>query len=130
MLEPYGSMIKIDDTRSPLPHSDARVLVSLSPSKELSGAIEIQLNNGNVCCEIESLGGLNACYLCRREGHIRRKCPLIRNKTNVKTTVGGMNKDNSRNNKLASKLEGRAKNNGRYTGDSTQSGPTPQQLDD
>jgi hypothetical protein len=34
---------------------------------------------------VEILGGLNACFLCRKEGHLRKDCPIIRNKTQKNT---------------------------------------------
>lgn len=89
MLEPFGKVFKTDETKSPLPHSDARVLVSLTPGMDLPQILEIKLKSGSITCTLETLRGLNACYLCHREVHIRRNCPLIKRKNNKANANGG-----------------------------------------
>lgn len=69
-------MLKIDNTKSALPHTDARALVSLLLGVDIPNILLIKLETSNFECALEVLGGLNVCYLCQ-EGHIRKNCPLI-----------------------------------------------------
>ena len=56
---------------------DARVLILILPRKEIPNEIEIKVMHENFVYPIEILGGLNAYFLCRREGHCRKDCPII-----------------------------------------------------
>ncbi len=68
-----------------VPHVDARVLTSLLPGKEIPSEININVLNEDFVCPIEILGGLNAFFLCRKEGHRRRDCPIL-NKPSAKSS--------------------------------------------
>lgn len=83
LLEPIGKIIRMDETmRLPL-HMDARILISLLQSKDLPNNISINILNDTYICPIEILGGLNSCFLCWKEGHLRKDCPIIREKPNT-----------------------------------------------
>lgn len=47
---------------------------------EILGFAEININNEIFTCNSDVLGDINACYLCKKEGYIRRNCPIISNK--------------------------------------------------
>ncbi|GLJ44341.1 hypothetical protein SUGI_0928640 [Cryptomeria japonica] len=79
-LEPIGSVIRMDSTDSPLPHIDARVLMSLSPGLDIPNEIRFVFDGHEFSCPIYFLGRINACFLCRREGHMRRACPILKKK--------------------------------------------------
>ena len=61
---------------------DAKILISLSPGKDIPTDISINILNEFFCCPVEVLGGSNACFLCRKEGHPHRDCPIIKKKPN------------------------------------------------
>ena len=71
----------MEDSVQLVPHLDARVLISLKPSNDLPKELKIVITNEVFPYPIETLGGLNACFLCRKEGHLRKDCPIIKNKT-------------------------------------------------
>ena len=85
LVEPLGKFLRMDDSVRLVPHLDARVLIALKPGQDLPKELNITIANEVVSCPIETLGGLNACFLCRREGHLRKDCPIIRNKTQKNT---------------------------------------------
>ena len=82
LLAPIGKIIRMDETVRLIPHMDARVLISLSPGKDIPADISIKIHSDVYCCPVEVLGGLNACFLCRKEGHLRRDCPIVNKKPN------------------------------------------------
>ena len=85
LVEPLGKFLRMDDSARLVPHLDARVLIALKPGQDLPKEINISIVNEKVSCPVETLGGLNACFLCRKEGHLRKDCPIIRNKTQKNT---------------------------------------------
>lgn len=80
ILESIGKAIRVDNSSSLIPHLDARVLISINPGFDFPKMVNINLEKELVVCPIEILGGVNAFFLCRKEGHICRNCPII-NKT-------------------------------------------------
>ena len=85
LLENLGKIIRMDEIVRLVPHMDARVLILLLLGKEIPSEININVLNEDFVCPIEILGGLNACFLCRKEGHRRRDCPIL-NKPSVKSS--------------------------------------------
>ena len=65
---------------------DARVLISLNPSKEILSDLCNDIPENSYAYPIEILGGLNTCFLYRKEGCLRKDFPIIKkNRVNVKT---------------------------------------------
>ena len=77
-----AKIIRMDETVRLVPHMDARILISLLPGKDLPTDISINILNDAYICPREVLGGLNACFLCRKEGHLHKDCLVIRKKPN------------------------------------------------
>ena len=78
LLEPLGKTIRMDNSVRLVPHMDARILISLLPGKEIPSNVVVNILNDSYVCPIEVLGKLNACFLCCKEGHLRKDCPIIR----------------------------------------------------
>lgn len=78
LMEPLGKTIRMDDSVRLVPHMDARMLISLLPGIEVPENISVNILNESFVCPLEVLGGLNACFLCRKEGHRRKDCPIIK----------------------------------------------------
>jgi len=72
----------LEETRASLPHLDARVLISLNTGVDIPDKIGINKGVSIIYCNIEIMGGLNACFLCEKEGHQKRDCPKIRRNNN------------------------------------------------
>jgi hypothetical protein len=81
-LAPIGKIIRIIETVRLVPHMDAKVLISLSPGKDIPADISIKIHSKVYCCPVKVLGGLNAFFLCQKEGHLCRDCPIINRKPN------------------------------------------------
>lgn len=84
LLEPLGKVIRFDESSRLVPHMDARALVSIKPGIEIPSTLEINILGEVISCPLEILGGLNACFLCKKEGHLRRDCPIINKNNNKK----------------------------------------------
>lgn len=78
LLGPFGNVLKMDKLNVTLPSMDAHVFISLSHGVELLGNLGISFEGSLHFCPLEILGGLNMCYLCRCEGHIRKNSPSSR----------------------------------------------------
>lgn len=52
LLDPYERVIKIDNTKSPLPHSNIRALVSLTPGVNIPDWTLLKLDGRDVKCAI------------------------------------------------------------------------------
>ena len=94
LLAPFGSIISIDETSRSVSNLDARVLVSLKPGVDIPQKITLKINGDVFSCPVEMLGGLNACFLCKKEGHIRKNCPII-NKRNTEISQGNIPSDSN-----------------------------------
>lgn len=77
IMAPFGKMVRVDETARLVPNLDARMLVSIKPGIDIPPSLNLDINGDTFVCPIEILGGLNACFLCKKEGHIRKNCPII-----------------------------------------------------
>lgn len=77
LMEPFGKMIRIDKTTRLVPNLDARMLVSIKPGIDIPPSLTVNVNEETFVFPIEMLGGLNACFLCKKEGHLQKNCPII-----------------------------------------------------
>lgn len=106
MLELIGKVVRVYHSTNLVPNLDARVLTSINPRVDIPRIIDIKLWDESFTCILETLGGLNSCFLCRREGHIRRSCPILsrRSKPNVIPHGVDVNKDGPASPNSSSKL--------------------------
>lgn len=72
--------MRVDHSTNLVPNLDAKVLISINPGVDISRFIDIKLQNDSFTYILETLGGLNSCFLCRREGHVRHSCPILSNR--------------------------------------------------
>ena len=80
LVEPLGRFLRMDNSSRLVPHLDARILLALKPGNDIPKEVTICIMDEVISCPVETLGGLNACFLCKKEGHLRRECPIIKNK--------------------------------------------------
>lgn len=64
IVEPIGRVIRIDNSPNLIPHLDAKVLVSINPGHDVPRFIDIKIDEEPISCLIETLGGINSCFLC------------------------------------------------------------------
>lgn len=90
-----GTILQIEKSRVTLPHLDARILVSFHSRVKISDAIELEFDGKLYKCEIEALGGLNSCFLCKTNGHQKRDFSrLVNRKNNGKPSRVAFNNHN------------------------------------
>lgn len=89
-MEPFGKTIRIDETTCLVPNLDARMLVLIKPGIDIPPSLTLNVNEETFVYPIEMLGGLNACFLCKKEGHLRKNCPII-NRRNHKPNSNSSN---------------------------------------
>lgn len=66
LMEPFGKMIQIDETARLVPNLDARMLVSIKLGINIPPSLNLDINGDAFICPVEMLGGLNACFLCKK----------------------------------------------------------------
>lgn len=87
-------MIRIDETTRLVPNLDARMLVSIKLGIDIPPSLTLNINEETFVYPIEMLGGLNACFLCKKEGHLQKNCPIINrrnHKPNINSTDASTN---------------------------------------
>lgn len=86
-MAPFGKIIRVDETARLVPNLDARMLVSIKPRIDIPPYLNLDINGDTFICPIEILGGLNACFLFKKEGHIRKNCPIISHRKQMHNLV-------------------------------------------
>lgn len=99
MLESIKKVLRVDNTHSLVPHMDDRVLILINFDKNLPKFIA-NVDEEPMVYIVEYLGGINTCFICRREGHFQRNFSiLMKHKPHIKiigTLVGGLPKKYAR----------------------------------
>lgn len=89
-LEPLGKVVQMDETTRLVPHMNVRDLVSLKPSMETVVALEINILEEMFSYPLELLSGLNACFLCKAEGHMQKDFPILKKKNLAQSSSGSL----------------------------------------
>lgn len=80
LLEDFGKIIHIDETSHLVPNIDARILLSIKPGVDIPSNLNLNIGGDFFVCPVEILGGLNACFLCKRDEHLRKYFPILINR--------------------------------------------------
>lgn len=80
LVEPLGNVLQMDAMESLLPHMNARMLIAFELRNELLDDIKIELQDEILTCPIKYMGGMNSYLIYKREGHLRRNCPIFKKK--------------------------------------------------
>lgn len=86
IVEPLGKFIRMDENPHLVPHMDARVLISILPRINLPNSLQLNIIKDVFSCSLEFLGGLNACFLYKHEGHVRKNCPILKKNASAMDT--------------------------------------------
>lgn len=90
VLETFGRIIRVDETTRLVPNLDARIVISIKPGVDIPPLLNLNIGEETFVCPVEILGGLNACFLCKKEGHLRKNYPIInRRKQKNNTNLAG-----------------------------------------
>lgn len=80
MMEPIDKIIRMDESNRIISHLNARILISIKPGVDIPVTLNLNIEGENFSWPTEVLGGLNACFLCKKEGHRRKECLIINEK--------------------------------------------------
>jgi hypothetical protein len=78
IFKPLGDVLQIEESRFTLPHMIARVLVALSPDVVFPDIISLELEGEKFSWEVSLLCNLHACFHCKLNGHLKKKCLAIK----------------------------------------------------
>lgn len=70
LIASIRNFLRIEEPRMSLLHMEARALVSLLLEVDILDIWEINFDETSHACEFDFFKGINACYQCRKEGHI------------------------------------------------------------
>lgn len=83
IVKPFGKFIRMDESPHLVLHLDANVLISILPGVNLPNSLHLNIVEDSFSYPLEFLGGLNACFLCKNEGHVRKNCPILRKRASI-----------------------------------------------
>lgn len=81
IIKLVGKFVRMDDSNRLIPHLDTRILVSIKQGIDIPDTLNLTIENEVYPCPLETLGGLNACFLLKKEGHQHKNYPNIKKRT-------------------------------------------------
>ena len=79
IVQPFGSVLQVEDVRYTLMHLNARILITLTPDIEFLDYISMDQEEEKFVWEVSLLGNLGSCLHCKKNGHTKKYFPTLSN---------------------------------------------------